>query len=113
MIDDSIVVSYTDFIDVILGEDRFVIYKTTNGAFLADFPAEIGTYMVAPDNFNVFNFNVPGSGYVFMGQENVTINVTYVGTEVGDSIEMNFSGTFLNGGTTRTIAGAANVRIDL
>ncbi|WP_461597687.1 carboxypeptidase-like regulatory domain-containing protein [Winogradskyella sp.] len=113
VIDDSIVVSYTDFIDVILGDDRFVIYKTTNGAFLADFPTQIGSYSVTADNFNIFNFNVPGSGYIFTGQEDVTINVTYIGNGVGDFIDMNFAGTFLNGGSTRTIAGAAHVRIDL
>ncbi|WP_422105937.1 carboxypeptidase-like regulatory domain-containing protein [Winogradskyella sp.] len=113
VIDDSIFVSYTDYIDVILGADRFVILKSTNGAFLADLPNEIGSYMVAADNLNVFNFEVPGSGYISMGQEEVLIDVTYVGNGIGDYININFSGTFMHDGITRSIAGAAHVRIDL
>ncbi|MEO1030223.1 MAG: carboxypeptidase-like regulatory domain-containing protein [Bacteroidota bacterium] len=113
VIDDSIFVTYTDYIDVILGEDRFVILKSTNGAFLADLPNEIGSYMVAADNLNVFNFEVPGNGYISMGQEDVLIDVAYVGNGIGDYININFSGTFMHDGIARSIAGAAHVRIDL
>ncbi|NRB60826.1 MAG: hypothetical protein HRU50_12920 [Winogradskyella sp.] len=113
VIDDSITVFYTDFIDVILGEERFVIYQVTNGYFLADFPAQVGSYTVSTNNTNNLEFEVPGSGSITTGQENITINVTYVGTGVGDFINLNFSGTFTNLGTTSTINGDAHVRIDL
>ena len=113
IIDDSDVVLYTDDIQVILGSDRFTINTTNSSQFLADLPTEIGSYMVDANNFNIFNFIVSGSGYIFTGQEGIDINVTYVGNGVGDYIDINFSGTFINNGVTRSISGSAHVRIDL
>ncbi|WP_426432399.1 hypothetical protein ACPX19_07235 [Winogradskyella sp. HB-48] len=119
-IDNSVDVMFYDNIEVALTESSFTILRHLNPGsttkFLVDLPNQLGEYTTSSTNSMIFNIIYPvasSNQYLFIGPYGINIETTYIGNGVGDFIDMNFNGTFLDpGGSEHTIEGQVHVRID-
>ncbi|WP_299124995.1 hypothetical protein [uncultured Winogradskyella sp.] len=119
-IDSTTEVFFEDNIDVDLNENNFTIIRlfdnSTTSKFLADLPSQTGNYVTSSTNTMIFNFAYLQDGYlqyITASTYGISIDVTYIGSGIGDFIDIGFNGTFLDPqGLSHTIQGNAHVRID-
>ncbi len=119
LIDDEINVLFTDDIDVSFSSESFIIKREIEdneyAKFLIILPSEIGSYVTSTNGDSLFNFTFLENNqhqYIFASQYGISVNVNSIGNSVGEYIDISFSGSFEDEGTTRSIEGTAHVLID-
>lgn|GEM_PF-6577947 len=123
-VDDQSAITYTEGIDCIIDSGRQLVLsygfnnEIANDEFLLDFESanggilQEGLYEIGSVDFTIDDSN--GNAIGNQTIKNIEARITSLGTQPGEYVDMNFSGTFRdNLGALHTIVGLVHVLIDL